>query len=189
MHASFHWSNKTNSTDAKTGESILVKKKTSFKMLGLTFSSKLDWGSYIFCIGKTASMKIVALLPSMKFLSSEIPLYLYKSTIRRYMECCCHFWIGASSCYLEMLVNLQKWICKAAGPSLAAFLTPLIHHRNVASLRLFYRYYFGKYISELAQPVPLPYSRGRSAHYSDRLHDFSVTIPLLAQLDSGIFCL
>ena len=24
---------------------------------------------------------------------------------------------------------------------------------------------------------PLPFSRGRSTHYSDRLHDFSVTIP------------
>ena len=31
--------------------------------------------------------------------------------------------------------------------------------------------------SELAQLVPLPYSRGRSTRYSDRLHDSSVTIP------------
>ena len=31
--------------------------------------------------------------------------------------------------------------------------------------------------SELAELVPLPYSRGRSTPYSDRLHDFSVTIP------------
>ena len=31
--------------------------------------------------------------------------------------------------------------------------------------------------SELAQLVPLPYPRGRSTRYSDRLHDFSVTIP------------
>ena len=29
--------------------------KSSFKMLGLTFSSKLDWGSYIISIAKTAS--------------------------------------------------------------------------------------------------------------------------------------
>ena len=38
-------------------------------------------------------------------------------------------------------------------------------------------YYFGRCSSELAQLVPLPYSRGRSTHYSGRLHDFSVTIP------------
>ena len=34
-----------------------------------------------------------------------------------------------------------------------------------------------KVFSELAQLVPLPISQGRSTRYSDRLHDFSVTIP------------
>ena len=38
-------------------------------------------------------------------------------------------------------------------------------------------YYFGGCSSELVQLVPLPYSRGSSNRYSDRLHDFSVTIP------------
>ena len=60
---------------------------------------------------------------------------------------------------------------------LAASLEPLAHRRNVTSLSLFYRYYFGRCLSELAQLVPLPYSRGRSTRYSDRFHDFSVTIP------------
>ena len=50
-------------------------------MLGLTFSSKLDWGSYIISIAKTTSKKIGALICYMKFLSPEIALYLYKSTI------------------------------------------------------------------------------------------------------------
>ena len=49
--------------------------------------------------------------------------------------------------------------------------------RNIASLSLFYRYYFGRCSSELAQLATLPYSRGRSTRYSDRLHDFSFTIP------------
>ena len=31
-----------------------LEEKSSFKMLGLTFSSKLDWGSYIVSIAKTA---------------------------------------------------------------------------------------------------------------------------------------
>ena len=93
------------------------------------------------------------------------------------MEYCCHVWAGAPSCYLELLDKLQKRICKIVGPSLAASLEPLAHHRNVASLSLFYRYYFGRYSSELAQLVPFPFSQERSTHYSDRLHDFSVTIP------------
>ena len=32
-------------------------------MLGLTFSSRLDWGSYIVSVAKTASKKIGALIP------------------------------------------------------------------------------------------------------------------------------
>ena len=38
-------------------------------------------------------------------------------------------------------------------------------------------YYFGRYSSELAQLVSHPYSWGRSIHYSNSLHDFSVIIP------------
>ena len=72
---------------------------------------------------------------------------------------------------------LQKRICRTVGPSLAASLELLAHRRNVASLSLFYRYYFGRCSSELVQLVPLPFPRGRSTRYSDRLHDFSDTIP------------
>ena len=72
--------------------------------------------------------------------------------------------------------KLQKWICRIVCSSLVASLEPLSHRRNVASLNLFYRYYFGRYFSELAQMVPLPFSQGRSTHYFDRLHDFWVTI-------------
>ena len=135
----------------------------------LIFSSKLDWGSYIVSIAKTASKKIGALIRSMKFLSPEVDLlYLYKSTIWPCMEYCCHVWAGAPSCDLELLDKLQKRICRTVGPSLAASLEPLAHGRNVASLSLFYRYYFGRCSSELAQLVPLPYSRGRSTRYSNR---------------------
>ena len=77
---SFDRSNNNGSIDVKMGGSIL-EEKSSFKMLGLTFFSKLDWGSYIISIAKTASKKIGALICYMKFLSLEVALYLYKSTI------------------------------------------------------------------------------------------------------------
>ena len=172
----FDRSNNTDSIDVKMDGSVL-EEKSSFKMLGLTLSSKLDWGSYIISIAKTASKKIGALIRSMKFLSPQVALYLYKSTIRPCMEYCFHVWAGAPSCYLELLDKLQKRICRTVGPSLAASLEPLAYRRNVASLSLFYRYYFGRCSSELAQLVPLPFSRGRSTRYSDRFHYSSVTIP------------
>ena len=123
--------------------------------------------------GLFRNKKIGALIRSMKFLSSEVALLRYKFTIRPCMEYCCHVWAAAPSCYLELLDKLQKRICKTVGPSLVASLEPLAHSRNVASLRLFYRYYFGRCSSELAQLVPFPYSREGSTRL---LHDFSVTI-------------
>ena len=113
----------------------------------------------------------------MKFISPEVALYLYKSTICPCTEYCCYAWAGAPSCYLELLDKLQKRTCRTVGPSPAASVEPLAHCQNVDSLSRFYSYYFGRCSSELAQLIPLPFSRGRSTCYSDRLHDFSVTIP------------
>ena len=96
----------------------------------------------------------------MKFLSPEVALYLYKSTIPPCMEYYCHAWAGAPNYYLEFLDKLQQRICRTVGPSLS-------------SLKC------GHFLSssELAQLVRLPFSRGRSTRYSDRLHDFLVNIP------------
>ena len=128
-----------------------------------------------FYIVKTASKKIGAWICSVKFLCPEAALYLYKSTIWPCLEYCYHVWGGAPSCYLELLDKLQ--ICRTVGPSLAASLDSLAHSWNVASKSLFYRYYFRRCSSELDELVPLPYSWSRSTLYSDRMHDFSVTIP------------
>ena len=78
---------------------------------------------------------------------------------------------------LEFLGKLEKWICKTVGPWLVASLNPLGLCWNIVSLSLFYRYYFGRCSSELTELVPIPYCGGMPTHYSDRLHDFFVTIP------------
>ena len=72
------------------------------------------------------------------------------------MENCCHVWAGAPSCYFELLGKLEKRVWRTVGPSPAASLEPLAYRRNVASLSLFYRYYFGRFSFELAELVPLP---------------------------------
>ena len=90
---SFDWSNNIGAIDVKIDGPVL-EEKSSFRMLGSTLSSKLDWGFYIISIAKTASKKIGVLILSMKFLSPEVALYLCKSTIRPCMEYCCHVWAG-----------------------------------------------------------------------------------------------
>ena len=87
---SYVHSNNNCSIDMKM-DGYFLEENQSLKMLGLTFSSKVDWGSYITSIAKTASKKIGALICFMKFLSS-VALYLYKSTIRPCMKYCCHVW-------------------------------------------------------------------------------------------------
>ena len=67
----------------------VLDKKSSLKMLGLTFSSRFDWGSYIISIAKIATKKIGASIHSIKFLSPEFVLYLYKST-SPCIKYCCH---------------------------------------------------------------------------------------------------
>ena len=90
---SFDWSKNADAIDVKMDGSVLDE-KSSFKMLGLTLSSKLEWGSYIASVAKAVSKKIGALIRSMKFLSPEAALYLYKPTIRPCMEYFCHVWAG-----------------------------------------------------------------------------------------------
>ena len=72
---------------------------------------------------------------------------------------------------------MSELVHRTVGPSIAVPLEPLVHQPNAASLSLFYRFYFGRYSSELAELVPLTHFHVRSACYSDRLHDISVTIP------------
>ena len=87
----------------------VLEEKSSFKMLGLAFSSKLDWGSYIVSIAKTASKKIGASIRSCFFLLRM--LCIYKSIIQPCIECC-QVWAGAPSCYLELLHKLLLLICR-----------------------------------------------------------------------------
>ena len=116
------------------------------------------------------------------------------------MKYCCHVWAGAPSCYLELLDKLQKQICRTVGPSLAAFLEPLAHRRNVASLSLFY----GISLADVLQNWPnwfhfLFLERGLlviligcmifPSPFLNVTRMSISTVSFLAQLDSGILCL
>ena len=87
--------------------SLFLRKNQLLRYWGfLSFSSKLDWGSCIVSLAKTVFKKIRTLNHSLKFLSHEVILYLYISTIQPFMEYCCHVWAGAPGWYLEMFDKL-----------------------------------------------------------------------------------
>ena len=90
------------------------------------------------------------------------------------------------------MMTLYPILC--VGSSVVASLEPLAHHRNVASLSLFYRYYFRRCSYELAGLVSLRHSCSSSTRYSTRSPFLDVkrismsTVSFLAQLNSGILC-
>ena len=83
--------------------------------------------------------------------------------------------------------KIQKWVCRTVRPLIAVSLELLSHHRNLASSYLFYRFYFGRCLSKLAGPVPLPHSRGRSTRYSNMLHDFSLFLDVIRMSMATVF--
>ena len=108
---------------------LFLRKNHLIRWWGLTFL--LNW---IGAVTLSQLLKLPwVLILSMKLLFPEVALHLYKSTIRPCMEYSFHVWVGAPSCYLELLDKLQKRICRTFGPSLTASLKPLAHRRNVAS--------------------------------------------------------
>ena len=116
------------------------------------------------------------------------------------MECCCHVWAGIPNCYLELLNKLQKRICRTVGHSLAASLKPLAYRQNVASLSLFYRYYFDRCSQNRLNWFHFLFLEGGlliilidymifQSPLLDVTRMSMSTVSFLAQLDSRILCL
>ena len=138
----FDQSNKTGAIDMKMDESVL-EEKWYFKMVRLTFSSKLDWGSYIISIAKTQR----------KF----EPWFILWSFFLQRLFCMsinlpyANAWNIAVMSWLVLLIatwncwiSKQKQICGTFNHSLAASIEPLAHCWNVTSLSLCHRYCFGR---------------------------------------------
>ena len=139
-----------------------LQESDTISLLGLTVSRDLSWKSYIQNVSKRAAQRIGSLYRASRYLPPESILYLYKATIRPLMEYCCHLWAGAPKTHLQLLDRVEKRAKNLIGQPLANELLPLSVRRDVASLSLFYRYYFGKCSSALSESVPKPkvFSRG-----------------------------
>ena len=139
-----------------------LQESDTISLLGLTVSRDLSWKSYIQNVCKRAAQRIGSLYRASRYLPPESILYLYKATIRPLMEYCCHLWAGAPKTHLQLLDRVEKRAKNLIGQPLANELLPLSVRRDVASLSLFYRYYFGKCSSALSESVPKPkvFSRG-----------------------------
>ena len=82
-----------------------------------------------------------------------------------------------SSPYTSLLDRIESKAIRLIGdPSLTSTLDPLSLRRKVASLSLFYRYYFGHCSDELAACIPPPMARPRSTRQATFAHNYCVEL-------------
>ena len=102
-------------------------------------------------------------------------LKLYTDFICPCLEYCSHVW--GSSPYTSLLDGVESKAIRLIGdPSLTSALDPLSLRRKVASLSLFYRYYFGHCCDELATCIPRPMAQPRSTWQASFAHNYCVEL-------------
>ena len=134
-------------------EDIKILPLDSINILGLQISSSLSWRDHIVQIVKSASKELRVLFHCKQYYNSDQLFKLYTSFICPCLEYCSHIWGTSPSTSLVDRVE-SKAIRLIGDPSLTSTLDPLPLHRKVASLSLFYRYYFGHCSDELAACNP-----------------------------------
>ena len=104
-------------------------------MLRFSLSSKLDQGSCIASIAKTAPKETGTLICSIEVLLSvsiNLP-YGLACDISVICELVLQLLLGC------MLNKLQKWVCRTFDHLTAASLETLVHHQNIGSLSFLFR--------------------------------------------------
>ena len=71
---------------------------------------------------------------------------------------------------LDLLDRVQKRVVNLVGSGLSSDFQALSHRRDVASLSLFYKYYYGKCSTELADLVRPKCVTVRSTRFSEQMH-------------------
>ena len=142
-------------------------------ILGIQISSSLSWRDHIVQIAKSASKKLGALFRCKHYFNSAQLLKLYTGFIYPCLEYRSHIW--GSSPHISLLDKVESKAIRLIGdPSLTSTLDPLSLRCKVASLSLFYRYYFGHCSEELAACIPPPMARPRSTRHVSFAHNYCV---------------
>ena len=156
-----------------------LPEEISFRLLGLTFTRSMNWKLYIQSIAKAVSWKLGSLYRAQRFLTPESILYMYKFTIRPCIEYCSHIWRGAPRSHgLDLLDRVQKRVVSLVGSRFSSDLQAMSNRMDFVSLSLFYKYYYRKCTSELADLVPPKRVTVRSARFSEQMHRHTVNSPM-----------
>ena len=135
----------------------------------------MSWRDHIVQIAKSASKKLGVLFRCKQCFNSAQLLKLYTGFIRPCLEYCSHIW--GYSPYTSLLDRVESKAIRLIGdPSLTSTLDFLSLRHKVASLSLFYRYYFGHCSDELAACIPTPMARPCSTWQASFAHNYFVEL-------------
>ena len=147
----------------------------SINILGIQISSSLSWRDHIIQIAKSASKKLGVLFRCKQYFNSAHLFKLYIGFIYPCLEYCSYIW--GSSPYTSLLDRVESKAIRLIGdPSLTSILDPLSLRCRVASLSLFYRYYFGHCSEELAACIPPPMAQPCSTRQASFAHSCCVEL-------------
>ena len=156
-------------------ENNLITPSNSIDILGLNISSNLSWRPHISKIAKAASQKLGMLFRLRSYFTPVQLLQIWKGLIRPCLEYCSHVWGGSSSTHLLDRVESKAYRL-IGSPTLTSSIPSLSLRRDVASLSLFYRYYFGQCSDELTACVPPPKVWRRGTRLAASSHPYCVDV-------------
>ncbi|XP_046976467.1 uncharacterized protein LOC124542575 [Vanessa cardui] len=154
-----------------TFQNLSVPITDSIELLGVTLTSKLNFGQYIESKAKTAGKKLSILNKVKQYFTPEQLLTLYQAQVRSCMEYCSHLWDGSAKYQLDTLDSVDRRARRLIGDqTLVTKLQTLEHRRKVACLSVFYKIYFGECAQELFDLVPPSPFYKRTARHRKDLH-------------------
>jgi len=152
---------------------------TSIKLLGITFTSDLNWNTHIQSIAKRASRILGMLRRAQWLLPKSGKVVAYKAFVRPLMEYASPVWNGGTTTALRLLDIVQNRAISAFGISdpVDCRIQFLSHRRKVAGLCVFYKFFNQPASSELRSLLPELSCPTRCTRHACAAHHLSLEVP------------
>ena len=148
------------------------------RYLGVRITKNVSWTEHIRNILQTVSQKMGLLYKTWLFFSDKQLSTIYKSCIPSQIEYCSSVWGGDGCVALGILGRIQYKDCDLIkSPLLTNQLPTLQLRREVASLSLFYQYFYGHCSDELLAIIPPPLHRSCPTWDVQLAHSHSLAVP------------
>ncbi|CAG9790629.1 unnamed protein product [Diatraea saccharalis] len=148
-----------------------VSNWANIEIHGVDISSVVQFRGHFEGKAKLSSKQLGVPNRSRHYFTPAHRLQLYKAQVRPHMEYCSHLWSGAPQYQVLPLDRIQRRAIRIVDcRDTSSRLDPLALRRDVASLCIFYRIYYGECSEELFGLIPAATFRHRSTRQEIHAH-------------------